>query len=51
MTVCNKWGVAPTFEQKRKSERKRHFDELTEDSRLTDPAECFRINVFYGVHC
>jgi len=45
--VCNKWGVAPTFEQKRKSKCKRHFDELAEDSRLTDPEECFRINVFY----
>jgi len=42
-------GVAPTFEQKRKSKRKRHFDELAEDSRLTDPEECFRINVFYAV--
>jgi len=41
--------VAPTFEQKRKSKRKRHFDELAEDSRLTDPEECFQINVFYAV--
>jgi hAT family C-terminal dimerisation region len=49
VTVCNKWGVAPTFEQKRKSKRKRHFDELAEDSRLTDPEDCFRINVFYAV--
>jgi len=50
VTVCNKWErVAPTFDQKRKSKRKRHFDELAEDSRLTDPEECFRINVFYAV--
>jgi len=41
--------VAPTFEQKRKSKRKRHFDELAEDSQLTHPEECFRINVFYAV--
>ena len=41
--------VAPTFEQKRKSKRKRHSDELAEDSRLTDPEDCFRINVIYAV--
>jgi len=49
VTVCNKWGVAPTFVQKRKSKRKLHFNELAKDSRLTDPEECFRINVFYAV--
>jgi len=49
VTVCNKWGVAPIFEQKRKSKRKRHFDELAEESRLTDPEECFCISVFYAV--
>jgi len=32
VTVCNKWGVTPTFEQKRKSKRKRYFDELSQDS-------------------
>jgi len=42
--------VAPTVEQKRKSKRNlRHFDELAEDSRHTDPEECFQINVFYAV--
>jgi hypothetical protein len=48
VTVCNKC-VAPTFEQKRKrkSKRKRNFTELAEDSRLTDPEDCCRINVLY----
>ena len=38
--------VQPIFEQKRQSKRKRHFDELAEDSRLDDPEDCFRVNVF-----
>ena len=32
--VCAKWNVLAKLEQKR---TKRHFDELSEDTRLTDP--------------
>ena len=45
--ACMTWGVTTSFAEKRKTKRKRHFDELTEDSRLTDPEDCFRVNVFY----
>jgi hypothetical protein len=41
------WGVAPCFADKRRTKRKRHFDELADDSRLSDPEDCFRVNVFY----
>ena len=44
--VCAKWGVLAKFEQKRISKTKRHFDELSEDTRLTDTEELFRVNVF-----
>jgi hypothetical protein len=44
--VCAKWGVLAKFEQKRFSKTKRHFDELSEDTRLTDPEDSFRVNVF-----
>lgn len=47
VNACMTWGVVPSFAQKRKSKRKRHFEELAEDSRLTDPENCFRVNVFY----
>ena len=46
VSVSQKWGVQPIFEQKRQSKRKRQFDELAEDSRLDDPEDCFRVNVF-----
>ena len=29
--VCQKWGVSTSFEQKRASKVKRHFDELSRD--------------------
>jgi hypothetical protein len=45
--ACMTWGVTPSYAEKRKTKRKRHFDELAEDSRLTDPEDCFRVNVFY----
>lgn len=44
--ISAKWGLSATFEQKRISKAKRHFDELSEDCRLTDPEDAFRINVF-----
>jgi hypothetical protein len=47
VSACVKWGVTPCFADKRKTKRKRHFDELADDSRLSDPEDCFRINVYY----
>ena len=45
--VCAKFGVLTKFERIRISKIKRHFDELSEDTRLTDPEDSFRVNVFY----
>jgi hypothetical protein len=47
--VSHKWAVKPAFQEKRQFKHKRHFDELAEDSRLTDAEDCFRINVFYDM--
>ena len=44
--VCAKRYVLAKFEQKRISKTKRRFDELSEDTRLTDPEGSFRVNVF-----
>ena len=44
--VCAKWGVLAKFEQKRISKTKRHFDELSEETKLTDPEGSFHANVF-----
>jgi hypothetical protein len=35
--ICSKLGLSATFEKKRVGKVKRHFDELSEDCRLTDP--------------
>ena len=47
--VSQKCGVKPAFEEKRQSMQaqlhKRHFDEIAEDSRLTDAEDCFWVNV------
>ena len=45
--ACMTWGVTSNFAEKRFAKRKRHFDELVEDSRLSYPEDCFRVNVFY----
>ena len=45
--ICRRWGIEPKFKDTRVSRTKRHFDELAEDSRLTNAEERFRVNVFY----
>jgi hypothetical protein len=37
----------PAFVEKRQSKHKRHFDELDEDSQLTNVEDYFQVNVFY----
>lgn len=44
--ISQLWGVEAKFKDTRVSKKKRHFDELSEDSRLTNPEARFRINVF-----
>ena len=42
-------GGGTDFAEKRIANRKRHFDELAEDSRLINSEDCFRVNVFYKI--
>lgn len=44
--ICRRWGIEPKFKDTRVPRTKRHFDELAEDSRLTNAEVRFRINVF-----
>lgn len=44
--ISRRWGIKAKFKDKRVSKTKRHFDELAEDSRLTNAEQRFRINVF-----
>ncbi len=44
--ICHLWGVEPKFQDTRVSKKKRHFDELAEDTRLTNAEQRFRITVF-----
>ena len=44
--ICHLWGVEPKFQDKRLIRRKRHFDELSEDTRLTDVEMRFRVTVY-----
>jgi hypothetical protein len=46
--ICRLWGVEAKFKKKnsRVVRKKRHFDELAEDTRLTNPYQRFRITVF-----
>ena len=40
------WGSSCNFTEKRTRRTKRHFDELSEDQRLTCPVERFKVSVF-----
>ena len=44
--ICRLWGVDPKFQDIRVAKKKRHFDELAEDTRLTNAEQRFRITVF-----
>ena len=44
--ISRRWGIEAKFKDTRLSKTKRHFDELAEDSRLTNAEQRFRINVF-----
>ena len=44
--LAAKWGANTEFTETRKRKVKRHFDELSEDVRLTNAESYFRINVF-----
>ena len=41
------WGLSEKFGQKQVCKIKCHFGELIEDNRLNNPADAFRVNVFY----
>ena len=45
-TLANKWGAKDTFENVRIKRVKRHFDELSEDMRLSDAETYFRVHIF-----
>ncbi|XP_046684857.1 zinc finger MYM-type protein 1-like [Homalodisca vitripennis] len=47
--VCSKWGITITHEfiGQRARKVKKHFDELCEDQRLTDPKSNFRVTIFF----
>uniref|UniRef100_A0A3B3RTZ4 HAT C-terminal dimerisation domain-containing protein n=1 Tax=Paramormyrops kingsleyae TaxID=1676925 RepID=A0A3B3RTZ4_9TELE len=44
--LASKWGVQTTFENVRPRRVKRHFDELSEDERLTNAEKYFRVQIF-----
>lgn len=46
LALASKWGSQTQFKTTRARKVKRHFDELSEDSRLTDAESNFRVNVF-----
>lgn len=45
--ISSSWGIQPQFMDKRKRRTKRFHDELSTDSRLTDPMRTFQVDVFY----
>ena len=45
--LADSWGCKAQFTQSRKIRTKRFFDELSEDTRLTDPEEYFKICVYF----
>lgn len=49
VAVASKWGVEVKYKDKRVTKVKRHFGELTDDQRLTDSEDTFRVNIFYRV--
>ncbi|KAF3837661.1 hypothetical protein F7725_009429, partial [Dissostichus mawsoni] len=50
LALATKWGSQTQFETTRARKVKRHFDELSEDSRLTDAESNFRGNVNEAIH-
>ncbi len=46
VALATKWGSQTQFEATRARKVKRHFDELSEDSHLTDAESNFRVNIF-----
>lgn len=45
-TLAIKWGAQTSFENVRARRVKRHFDELSEDERLTDAERYYRVQIF-----
>lgn len=46
LALAVKWGCNSQFTATRVKKVKRHFDDLSEDSRLSDAEHYFRVNVF-----
>lgn len=46
IALASEWGIECQFENKRIRKVKKHFDELTQDERLTDPEKQFEVTVF-----
>jgi len=47
--VCGVWVVEAVFRDKRVEKTRRHFDELSQDSRLADPEDHFRVSVYANI--
>ena len=47
-TLAKSWGTAVQFKEKRMSRKKRQYDELCEDERLTDAEYNFKTSIFYA---
>ncbi len=47
--LAQSWGIVPKFEEKRNRWVKRHFDELSQDERIQDAEQRFRVNVYFSV--
>ena len=48
LSLATQWGSQTQFDVPRARKVKRHFDELAEDSRLSDAESNFRVTVFYA---
>ncbi|XP_072156690.1 zinc finger MYM-type protein 1-like [Bemisia tabaci] len=48
VSVAQEWGVTCEFQNKRHRKVTKHFGEIAEDERLSDPLKYFETAVFYG---
>lgn len=47
--LARKWGIEPSFPEKRQPKVKTHFDELASDYHFQSGEELFKINIFYFI--
>lgn len=46
IVLFNAWNIKPEYVSKRKRHTKKHYDEITEDQRLQNPEDNYRVNVY-----